>query len=185
MSKKDLIKDKSMELFIEKGFHGTSTKMISDATGVSNGAIFHHFETKECIARAIYLDIKEEMSEFLKETLDNECCFRNFVESHWHKTIEWSLNHPRKKEFLNIFSNTPMIKCCSNDKQRLYGSIFAKIQKAIDDKEIIINDIEYYMFNFAAVTNGVLNYLNLKPEKNNKEFLDMAFNSYWRSIANF
>ena len=185
MSKKDLIKQKSMELFIDKGFQSTSTKMISDATGVSNGAIFHHFETKECISRAIYVDIKAEIAEFLKGTLDAGTCFRTFVENYWYKSIEWFIMHPKKKEFLDMYSNTPMIKCCPNDTKKMYQCIIDRVQKAIDDKEIVIEDIEYVMFNFSATTTGVLNYIKVKPEKNNTVFLDKAFNQYWRSIVNF
>ncbi len=116
MSKKELIQEKAMDLFIERGFHGTSTKMISDVTGVSNGAIFHHFETKECIARAIYISIKEEISLSMREVLPDGTCFRSFMDAYYHMMINWYLDNPKKREFLYIFSNMPMIKCCATNK---------------------------------------------------------------------
>ena len=46
MSKKDLILEKSLELFSSKGFKGTSTRSIADAAEVSEGLIFKHFKSK-------------------------------------------------------------------------------------------------------------------------------------------
>ncbi len=41
------------------------------------------------------------------------------------------------------------------------------------------------MVNFSSVTDGVVKYINMRPEKNTKAFTDKAFNLYWRSIVNF
>ena len=46
MTKKDLILEKSLELFSSKGFKGTSTRSIADAAEVSEGLIFKHFKSK-------------------------------------------------------------------------------------------------------------------------------------------
>ena len=46
MTKKDLILEKSLELFSSKGFRGTSTRSIADAAEVSEGLIFKHFKSK-------------------------------------------------------------------------------------------------------------------------------------------
>jgi AcrR family transcriptional regulator len=39
----------SLELFVEKGYAGTTVRDISAATGTSNGLLFHYFATKEKI----------------------------------------------------------------------------------------------------------------------------------------
>jgi len=46
MTKKELILEKSLELFSSKGFKGTSTRSIADAAEVSEGLIFKHFKSK-------------------------------------------------------------------------------------------------------------------------------------------
>lgn len=46
--------DKAMELFITKGYENTSVQDIIDATGLSKGAIYHHFTSKEQILLTVY-----------------------------------------------------------------------------------------------------------------------------------
>lgn len=41
------ILDRSLDLFIRRGYAGTSTREISRALGISSGLLFHYYETKE------------------------------------------------------------------------------------------------------------------------------------------
>lgn len=43
-------------LFAEEGFHGTSTRKIASAAGVSEGTLFHYFGTKNALLQAILDD---------------------------------------------------------------------------------------------------------------------------------
>jgi len=52
----------SAKLFIEKGYDQTSMQNIVDALGMSKGAIFHHFGSKEEIFKAV-MDRRFELSE--------------------------------------------------------------------------------------------------------------------------
>ena len=44
----------AQELFLTKGFDGTSVAEVCRAAGVSNGALFHQFPTKEELGFAVY-----------------------------------------------------------------------------------------------------------------------------------
>ena len=39
----------SMQLFVERGFHNTSTRIIAEQAGVSEGLIFRHFRSKDTL----------------------------------------------------------------------------------------------------------------------------------------
>src|SRR5438105_14564616 len=43
------------KVFAEKGFHGTTTRALADAAGVSEALLFKHFPTKEAIFEAMQL----------------------------------------------------------------------------------------------------------------------------------
>ena len=45
--KKQSILDASLKLFVENGFHGTSTAEIAKTAEVATGTLFHYFKTKE------------------------------------------------------------------------------------------------------------------------------------------
>ena len=54
--KEQKILDTSLKLFVERGFHGTSTAEIAKTAGVATGTLFHYFKTKEeLIDSSIYL----------------------------------------------------------------------------------------------------------------------------------
>jgi len=48
-----LILREAARLFSVKGFHGTSTREIADAVGIRQPSLFHHFESKAEIAKAL------------------------------------------------------------------------------------------------------------------------------------
>jgi AcrR family transcriptional regulator len=50
---KQLIIDKSAQLFLQKGFHGTTLRDIIDALGISKGALYWHFSSKEDVLNTI------------------------------------------------------------------------------------------------------------------------------------
>jgi AcrR family transcriptional regulator len=52
---KQIILDAALATFAEFGFEGATTGHILARAGISNGALFHHFPTKDAIAEALYL----------------------------------------------------------------------------------------------------------------------------------
>jgi AcrR family transcriptional regulator len=49
------------ELFAQRGYAGVGTEEIVRAAGVTRGALYHHFEGKEQLFRAVYEDIEAEL----------------------------------------------------------------------------------------------------------------------------
>ena len=41
------------QLFVRKGFYGTSIADLAQATGLTKGALYHHFENKDAIFDSI------------------------------------------------------------------------------------------------------------------------------------
>ncbi|NOY05820.1 MAG: TetR/AcrR family transcriptional regulator [Chlorobi bacterium] len=50
---REKILDRSLVLFANKGFHGTSIQMIAEAAGISKGLIYSHFKSKDDLLEAI------------------------------------------------------------------------------------------------------------------------------------
>jgi AcrR family transcriptional regulator len=48
--------DSALRRFLEDGYEQTTVARIREDSGVSNGALFHHFRSKEAIADALYLE---------------------------------------------------------------------------------------------------------------------------------
>jgi AcrR family transcriptional regulator len=56
-------------LFVEKGYFNTSMRDIAKEAGVSTGALYHHFKSKEEIASEIYRETVEKIKERLETAL--------------------------------------------------------------------------------------------------------------------
>lgn len=69
----NLILDVSVNLFLTKGYDNTSIQdIINHLGGLSKGAIYHHFKSKESILIAVYHRLAKEMEEKMTEILQNK-----------------------------------------------------------------------------------------------------------------
>ena len=86
---KEYIIDKAYELFMNSSYEGVSISDISKAVELTKGALYHHFESKEAIFKAVidkYLIIRinntysddKTFEQFIEETLND---VRNIVKS--------------------------------------------------------------------------------------------------------
>ena len=50
------------ELFAERGFAGTATEEIVQRASVTRGALYHHFDGKDALFRAVFESIEEEIA---------------------------------------------------------------------------------------------------------------------------
>ena len=67
-----LIFKKSMELFVIKGYHNTSLRDIAAECGISTGAIYHHFSSKEEIAVKLFNVTVLFLNNLFEETLQSK-----------------------------------------------------------------------------------------------------------------
>jgi TetR/AcrR family transcriptional regulator, fatty acid metabolism regulator protein len=58
-------------LFAEEGFHGTSTRKIAAAAGVSEGTLFHYFSTKNALLLAILDDFYTQLCNSAQEGIQD------------------------------------------------------------------------------------------------------------------
>lgn len=51
------------QLFEQHGYEGTSTEQIVQQAGVTRGALYHHFQDKKDVFRAVITDIEDDVAE--------------------------------------------------------------------------------------------------------------------------
>ncbi len=57
-SKRDAILDAMLDIVVERGFHDAPMSLVAERSGASTGVIYHHFNSKEEIIRALYERIR-------------------------------------------------------------------------------------------------------------------------------
>jgi len=61
-TRSDLIRV-ATELFAHRGYADTFTEQVAEAAGVTRGALYHHFRSKEDLFRAVYEDLERQLAE--------------------------------------------------------------------------------------------------------------------------
>jgi AcrR family transcriptional regulator len=62
---------KAMKIFLEKGYHGTSIDDITQAAGVTKGALYWHFKSKEDLLERIVEEFEKRFLDGLIQTVEN------------------------------------------------------------------------------------------------------------------
>ena len=103
MGTKELILEKALKLFSEKGIKETTIRDIAKAVGITEGAIYRHFESKDQIVHDLFGRYSEELYEKLKKAMerqkDKESKFKETVKAF----LEFAFRNPDAFRFMNIF----------------------------------------------------------------------------------
>jgi AcrR family transcriptional regulator len=144
----------AMKLFAEKGYHSTSIQDIVDAWGISKGAFYHHFSSKEDLMLAIIQHHFEKMMASItaisqdsgseKERLIQQIA-AHFANMHAHK------------EFLQMVMTEQLPKISRDIHQYLLKQ-HAYIFYWYCDRliEVYGPAVERYVFDVATMLNGMI-----------------------------
>jgi AcrR family transcriptional regulator len=95
------ILEAALALFLEHGYERTSVASICTRARVSNGTLFHHFETKEAIADALYLQAIASFQEGVWELLRRRPrSLRAAVRAVIEHQLRWTEQHPDLARFV-------------------------------------------------------------------------------------
>jgi TetR/AcrR family transcriptional regulator len=116
-------------LFAEHGYSGTSLNAIAKQSGVSKANIFHHFENKEALYRAVLGQASKEMSGLIDE-------IRNPNSPTEEQIRQYSLQH-----LMNLFKNRNVTRLILREMQDDDG------QQNVDMARDVLGD------NFSRIVN--------------------------------
>ncbi|WP_325048925.1 TetR/AcrR family transcriptional regulator [Peribacillus saganii] len=104
MLKKQLIMEKALELFAEQGFETTSVQQITERCGISKGAFYLSFKSKDELILALIdnfmMQITAEIDYAVRNTKDDGIFYINFITqplTHFISILILSKLSPRNK----------------------------------------------------------------------------------------
>ncbi len=83
-----LVLDTALTLFRERGFEETTIRDIASRAGLSLGAAYYYFKSKEAIVAAYYDFVQREHNARLREVFANEGGLRNRLRAAFHTKID-------------------------------------------------------------------------------------------------
>ncbi|KAA0955937.1 TetR/AcrR family transcriptional regulator [Sporosarcina sp. ANT_H38] len=102
IKKKRNVIDKAHELFIEKGYHGTSIQDILNHSGISKGSFYNYFPSKGELFKAVFTLMQENMKTKRDELLIGEDITDKEV---FIKQVSLMMEYNRKNKLLQLIED--------------------------------------------------------------------------------
>ena len=89
----------ALKSFSTKGFTETTMEDIKRLSGASTGSIYHHFENKEMLAQALYLEGRSDLNASLLSAITGKPP-REGIKDLIYAYLDWSEQHPDLGQFV-------------------------------------------------------------------------------------
>jgi AcrR family transcriptional regulator len=146
--------DTTLKLIAEHGLHNTPMSLVSKQSGVSTGAIYHHFNGKEHLINELYLYVKQELIDNIFENVDSSQGFKEKFHKIWSNYFYYLIKNPDILSFIEQCSISPII----SDKTRKEAEKFSEplivfFENGIQNNQLNNNEIELIL---AIVNSNVV-----------------------------
>lgn len=100
--KRAAILDAALELFVDRGFHGTAVPEIAARASVGAGTIYRYFTSKEALVNALYRQQKQELAHRMVDDMPTDVPAREQFHLFWSRLAEFAMARPRAWAFLEL-----------------------------------------------------------------------------------
>ncbi|MDY0191168.1 MAG: TetR/AcrR family transcriptional regulator [Desulfuromonas sp.] len=97
---REIILSTALHLFTAKGYFNTSVHDIKRQAGISIGAVYHHFKSKEDIAKAIYEHLLELMTNSMDQIVQNNPTTQARCKAVMAHLFDMTETHPDEMSFM-------------------------------------------------------------------------------------
>jgi AcrR family transcriptional regulator len=114
-TRRSAIIDAALERFLAQGVAATTLKEIQRDSGSSNGSLFHHFESKEALAGAVYADCVARYQRAFCDELarydDAAAAVKGIVRMH----LRWCAENPGMARVLATISEPAVLEAAEQE----------------------------------------------------------------------
>ena len=96
----------ALELFVERGFHGTSVPSVAERAGVAAGTIYHYFASKEALVNVLYKQWKAAIGALVVNDFPFDAPSREQFRVVWERMSAFAVTHPKEFAFLELHSHS-------------------------------------------------------------------------------
>ena len=100
--KREAILEAALDLFVERGFHGTAVPLIAERAEVGTGTIYRYFESKEAIVNALYQQWKSKMAGLVSNDFPLGRPPRELFTAFWKRMMAFATENPQAIAFLEL-----------------------------------------------------------------------------------
>jgi AcrR family transcriptional regulator len=155
--KREAILKTALSLFVERGFFGTPTSLISKEAGVATGTLFFYFRTKEELIDTLYLRVKAQAAEAMCRGLPEEQDTKARLNRLGHNAVAWGLENPEEMQFMEQFAHSPFVST-SAQEEGMTRFVFLQdlVTEGIREGAIRNYDPQLLVFMMASSLSGLI-----------------------------
>lgn len=181
--KRCVILNTTLRLLTEHGFDATPVSLIAREAGIAAGTIYLYFPSKNEMVQALYLELKEELTQATLKGFTVALHGRAAIEYILHNYLQFMMDNPLKFKFFEQFTSSPHIdKLTKEAGLKIFYQIFEVFEQA--KKENLIKNISNQIL-YAQVL-APINFLARQHISQEIELTEenrkIAFQACWDAI---
>ena len=166
-------------LVAERGFHGASMGAVAKEAGVATGTAYVHYESKEELVYATYLELKAELSAAVLADFDEAA--KPFET--WHHILtasyEYLAAEPESARFLTQLEESPYYEEAHSRLKSKGDPLYEAV--GAEDFVTLLVPLPYeviYVLSFGVAVRLAAAGVRLKPEE-----VDLLVDATWRAVT--
>ncbi|HUH04854.1 MAG TPA: TetR/AcrR family transcriptional regulator [Kofleriaceae bacterium] len=116
--KRQAILEAALELFVERGFHGTSVPSVADKAGVGAGTIYRYFASKEALVNELFREHKQAVARHVLDGFPFGAPAREQFRVFFQRLTDYARSQPRAFAFLELHSHADYLDDESREVER-------------------------------------------------------------------
>lgn len=135
--KREAILIAALDMFVSRGFHGTTVPEIADRAGVGAGTIYRYFASKDMLVNELYRHWKTQMSRVVLDRFPVDTPAREQFRAFWTRLVEFFVQNTKAFWFLEVHHHADYLDERSHAlEQRMTDFGIAFIQAAQQRREL-------------------------------------------------
>ena len=107
VSRRDKVLQTALKMISEGGFHNSPMSELAERSGVAVGTIYHHFDSKESLIRALYASCVERISAAVLLNTESKASPSKRFAAMWLNLHAWYSKNSMEYSFMRQFESSP------------------------------------------------------------------------------
>lgn len=129
IEKREAILDAMLDLVVKRGFHNAPMSMLAKKSGASPGVIYHYFQSKDELIRAVYERAEEIRHEAFFKGYSDRMNAREALLQVWLNAYDFYRSHTNEALFLDQYRTSPYCKTAGRDEKSSKDPTMRRIAK--------------------------------------------------------
>jgi TetR/AcrR family transcriptional repressor of multidrug resistance operon len=142
--KQQAIREKALEMIVERGFDGLSMHKLARAAGVSPATIYIYFKSRDDLILSLWREESRQMADSTLAGFDPEMSFAEGLRVQWINRARYFMAHPKRMHFMEQIRFSPFHGRENPRHSHFADTMCAFVEGCIARGELIRMPIEVY-----------------------------------------